>query len=109
MDAFDFANYAKTFSNQKRLIHEKYQKNLVLFYNGGKFSATKDTLSYLSSLTDHKTDGPLVDDNGVPIWIDSYRELLNKLFNLRTEAEVTYYNEFEVLRNNRTEQGLVNE
>jgi hypothetical protein len=109
MDAFDFANYAKTFSNQKRLIREKYQKNLVLFYNGGKFAATKETLSYLNSLVTHKADGPLVDDNGVPIWIENYRELLNKLFNLRLEAEATYYKEFEDLRNNRTVQGLVNE
>lgn len=109
MDAYDFANYAKTFSNQKRLLHEKYQKNLVLFYNGGKFAATKETLSYLNNLADCKTDGPLVDDNNVPIWIENYSDLLNKLFNLRSDAEVTYYKEFEDLRNNRTVQGLVNE
>lgn len=109
MDAYDFANYAKTFSNQKRLINEKYKKNLVVFYNGGKFTASHSLLSHLNYLSSTNKQGPLVDDNETPIWIDSYKDLLDTLLEANLLATTQYYNEFEILRNNRTVKGLVNE
>lgn len=104
-DVWDFAKYAKTFSNQKRLIKEKFYTRIVVFYNGGEFSATETRINYLASLGDNS--GPLEDDKNLPIWIDSYSELLTKLIKTREKALLDYYNEYETLRKNRSVEGLI--
>ena len=36
--ALEFSNYMTTLNNQKRLLWENYQQNLVYYFNGGKFT-----------------------------------------------------------------------
>ena len=45
--ALDFSNYMVTLNNQKRLLAEKYQENLLHFYNGCQFTASKELINFV--------------------------------------------------------------
>ena len=48
--ALEFSNYMTTLNNQKRLLWENYQQNLVYYFNGGKFTITTDLISFLEAV-----------------------------------------------------------
>jgi len=107
---YDFANYAKTFSNQKRLLKEKYHTNLILFYNGGEFAATESKISYVHILLEYrKKSNIIVDDNSSPIWIEDLRDFYNQLLNKRALATDEYFIEYKELSKNRSVKGLVDD
>ena len=39
--ALEFANYTRTFEDQRRLLKERYFDSLVFFNNGGQFTVSK--------------------------------------------------------------------
>ena len=46
--ALNFSNYMLTLNNQKRLIAEKYQEELIYFYNGSQFSVTRELITFVN-------------------------------------------------------------
>ena len=50
--ALDFSNYMVTLNNQKRILQEEYQESLIKYQAGGKFTITKELVSFGSNLLD---------------------------------------------------------
>ena len=47
--ALEFSNYMLTLNNQKRLLTEKYQEELLYFYNGCQFTVTKELINFATN------------------------------------------------------------
>ena len=48
--ALDFSNYMLTLNNQKRLLSEKYQEDLIHFYNGSQFTLSRELITFVSAM-----------------------------------------------------------
>lgn len=106
--ALEFSNYMVTLNNQKRLIHEQYQQDLVHYYNGGQFSVTQQLISFCQSLLSlSQEDTVLVDDNKQPIFIEDLESFTSDILNVYATASNTYFSEYEKIRKNRSVEGLL--
>jgi len=107
--ALDFSNYMVTLNNQKRLLTEKYQENLLHFYNGCQFTVTKELINFVKLLLDNHQDdvAVLTDDNGIPTIVDDIEKFYNEIFNVYFEASNYYHTEYMKLKNQRSIEKLV--
>ena len=48
--ALEFSNYSVTLNNQKRILSEKYQENLIIYYLGGTFTANREELIIINEI-----------------------------------------------------------
>ena len=48
--ALDFSNYMITLDNQKRVLQEKYEQDLIYYFNAGRFTVTQGLVSFVQSL-----------------------------------------------------------
>jgi hypothetical protein len=108
-NALDFSNYMITLTNQKRILFEQYQNDLLHFFNGGQFIVTQQLISFCQSLLDLKQDETvLIDDNGIPVSIDDLDAFTNEILNVYFKASNKYLTEYNKLKTNRTVKGIVN-
>jgi hypothetical protein len=79
--ALEISNYMLTFQNQKRLLKEQYQENLVYYFNGGQFTITQQLISFCQSLLImNQNETILIDDNEIPIQIEDLKTFTNNLY-----------------------------
>ena len=107
--ALDFSNYMVTLNNQKRLLTEKYQENLIHFYNGCQFSITKELINFVKLLLDNHQDdvAVLIDDNGIPTIVDDVKTFCNQIVDVYFEASNDYHTEYMQLKKQRSVEKLV--
>ena len=108
--ALDFSNYMVTLNNQKRLLEEKYQQDLLYFHNGCQFSVTKEIVSFVKLLleSEQTEDVVLTDDNGIPTVIKDIESFYNEILQVYFSASNTYHTEYIILKKQRTVEKLVN-
>ena len=51
--AFAVVNYMATLSNQRRIITEEYQQQLVYYTNGATFKVTPELISFTKTVIDY--------------------------------------------------------
>lgn len=106
--ALEISNYMLTFQNQKRLLKEQYQENLVYFFNGGQFTITQQLISFCQSLLImNQNETILIDDNEIPIQIEDLKTFTNNLYSNYFEASNKYLIEYNKLKNNRTIESIM--
>jgi len=106
--ALDFSNYMQTLNNQKRLLLEKYQDDLIYFYNGSQFTVTRELLTFVSAMIFNKhTEIVVVDSNNIPCCINDLSSFYNEILNTYTTASNEYYAEYDQLKKNRSVEKLV--
>jgi hypothetical protein len=107
--AFETANYMATLSNQKRIIKEEFDQQLVYYVNGGTFQITTELISYVKTLIDlkHTTNLVLIDSNNIPIAIGDIDEFLNKISVQYLSACQTYYTKYSDLRIKRKIKDII--
>ena len=106
--ALDHSNYMVTLNNQKRLLKEQYQENLVHYFNGGQFTVTQELVSFCQSLVALEQDNTiLIDDNGLPIGIYDLNKFLNDIVTKYFEAANQYLFEYNKLKKNRAVESIV--
>ena len=102
--ALDFSQYMTTLNNQKRLLWEKFQEDLLHYCNGGKFTITPELIAYCdSAIIEHIV---LIDDNQLPIKV----KLQEFLFSIRIQYEKAtreYYEQYSKLKTKRKEEDLI--
>ena len=77
--ALDFSNFTATLNTQKRILHEKYLDELVMYSDNGKFTITKELLNFVSMISNDKIiKTVLVDDNNTPIQVNDVTDFLAK-------------------------------
>jgi len=106
--ALEFSNYMITLNNQRKLIQEKFQEQSTHYYNGGKFSVTRDLIAFLQSLiTLNQTSTILIDDNDIPIEIEDLKKFAKDLYSTYFEAANEYLTEYNNIKKNRSVEGLI--
>lgn len=106
--ALDFSNYMVTFNNQKRILKEKYDQDLLYYHNGSQFTVTRELVNFCYTLL--STDNGevvLIDDNGIPVQIKELEEFHANIIDVYFTASNNYYNKFINLKKQRSVPNLV--
>ena len=106
--ALDMSNYMVTLNNQKRLLKEQYQENLVYYFNGGQFTITQELISFCQSLISlNQTNTILIDDNSLPIEIEDLEKFSHGIYSKYFEASNRYLTEYNKLKTNRSVESIM--
>jgi hypothetical protein len=106
--ALDISNYMVTLNNQKRILKEQYQENLVHYFNGGQFTVTQQLISFCQSLINmHQTGTILIDDNNLPIEVDDVEKFASEIYSKYFEASNKYMAEYNKLKKSRSVESII--
>ena len=104
--ALDFSNYMITLDNQKRILKEKYQEDLLYYYGGGTFISTKELITFCySMISAGQEDTVIVDSNDIPINVN-LQEFVQGVSDTYFRASNKYYVEYDKLKTNRSVEGM---
>lgn len=108
--ALEFVNFSQTLAKQKQILKDRYEDNLVCFYQGKKFKATKELIAFCQVLKDKEREEVwLVDDNGIPIKINDLDDFMDELLHCYFFASNEYFTEYSKLATERSINGLLDE
>jgi hypothetical protein len=106
--ALDFSNYMITLENQKRILKEQYQDNIIFYFSGGRFTVTQQLLSFCQSLKQlNQNNTILIDDNDIPIEVEDLEKFTSDIVNVYWKAANTYLVAYNKLRSNRSIEGII--
>lgn len=106
--AIDFSNFNITLQNQKQVLKDRYEDELVFYSQGGKFTATKDLVNFVNFLVQSKQPSAIItDDNGTPFDIKNLNKFLTDITNTYFTASNKYHAEYSQLIKNRSVTGLL--
>jgi hypothetical protein len=105
--ALEFANYTRTFEDQRRLLKERYFDSLVFFNSGGQFTVSKELISFVNLLLEKETASVLLDDNDNPVMIDNLQLFYDNIINLYFQSSNEYHTKLHELKTKRSIEKLV--
>jgi hypothetical protein len=106
--ALDYSNFMITLTNQKRILLEQYNNDLMYYFNSGQFTVSQQLVSFCQSLLSLKqTETVLVDDSGLPVEIENLEDFTKNILNVYFKASNRYLTEYTKLKKNRTVEGIV--
>lgn len=106
--ALDYSNFMITLTNQKRILLEQYNNDLIHYFNSGQFTVSQQLVSFCQSLLQLKqTETVLIDDNGIPVEIENLDEFTKTIISVYFKASNRYLTEYTKLRKNRSIEGIV--
>ena len=106
--ALDFSNYMLTLNNQKRLLEEKYQEDLIHFYNGSQVTITRELITFVSVIISADQDEVVItDDNNIPFMVEDLESFYSEIINKYTVASNDYFTSYASLKTNRSVEKLV--
>ena len=105
--ALEFANYTRTFEDQKKIIKEKYFDSLVHYTYGGQFSVTQTLITFVNIISSKAETAILIDDNNNPIKIDDLNKFYEDIVDLYFQASNIYYTELHEMKSKRSIEKLV--
>lgn len=106
--AVDFANYNLTLQRQRENLKARMENDIKVTHNGGTFTVDRDIITFIGLMMyrgDRET--VVLDDNRVPVHVDSLREFFAKITEAYTGALTRYYKEYTALREARDVEGVV--
>lgn len=107
--AFEVANYMATLSNQRRLMLEEFNQNIVFYLNGGTFKITPELISLVKTWVDlgKVKDQVFIDENNFPILVDDVESFYTSLVEKYSSATIEYHNKFTELKIKRKISAIV--
>ena len=106
--ALERSNFMTTFSNQKRLLWEKFQDNLVYYKDGHEIKVSETLISFCKIYAEKQRRLVITDANNLPFEIEDSAVFLDELLEIYSTASNTYFTDYNSLRKNRSVEGLVN-
>tara|TARA_B110000503_G_C7073992_1_gene382095 strand:+ start:37 stop:387 length:351 start_codon:yes stop_codon:yes gene_type:complete len=107
--ALNFSNYMLTLNNQKRLLAEKYQEELIHFYCGSQFTITRELITFVSAMISAEQDEIVItDDNTIPCMVEDPANFYSEIISKYAAASNSYYTAYTDLKKNRSVEKLVN-
>lgn len=95
-------------NQQKRIIKEQYQADLVHYQNGCQFTANQELISFCQSMIQlGQTQSVVIDDNGIPCLIENLENFATDLVETYASATNGYFNKYEKLKKQRSIEGIV--
>lgn len=107
--AFAVANYMATLSNQRRIILEEFNQNLIYYTAGGTFKVSPELINFTKTTLDlgHTHDVPFVDANNFPVIINDVQDFFDNIVNVYFEKLNGYATKYAELRAKRKIQDIV--
>lgn len=103
-DALEYANYVDAFKNQKRILQQKYEKDLVLYWKGHAFKASVELISFA---VNQGSSYWVTDINNIPCFIDEVLEFHKQLQETYNTATTSFGEAYaEMLKGKRSVEGL---
>lgn len=101
--AFAIANYRVTLSNQRRIINEEFEQQLVHYHNGGTFKINSLLLTYTKMMLDlgYTHDVPFLDVNHFPVVIPDVKNFFDTILLTYVTALNVYSAKFAELKSKR--------
>jgi hypothetical protein len=106
--ALEFANYTRTFEDQRKAIKQKFFDSLIHYHNGGQFTVTQTLVSFISVLVEKNDSAVLVDDNDNPIKVENLSKFYSNIIDLYFQSSNEYYTKVHELKSKRSIEKLVN-
>ncbi len=100
--ALSFAQYQSTLNQQRKLLKEQFESDTILAYSGGLFKITQEWIGGFDVESEW-----VLDMNGNPVKIDNSQELLSMARETYKSALMTYGEEYQKLRRQRSVKSLV--
>jgi hypothetical protein len=106
--ALEFSNFLETQNNQKRIFLAQYKENLIHYTHGHKFTVTQELINFCYTLSNIYPDNAVIlDDNNIPFTVPNIDEFTKELIGVYVFASRKYVTDYEVIKKNRSVQGLV--
>lgn len=106
--AIQTANYMASLTSQKKLALEEFNQNIVYYYNGSSFTASRELINFLKTILDTGAQSfVLLDDNNIPIEIENIRDFFDKVLNIYLDASYSYFKTYADLKKKRKVEDLV--
>ena len=108
--AFAVVNYMATLSNQRRIITEEYQQQLVYYTNGATFKVTPELISFTKTVIGlgKVSDVGFIDSNNMPILIPDVNEFFKNITSIYFEAINEYASKYGKIRSKRKVEDIIN-
>ena len=108
--ALEFGNLMLTHQTQKNNLKEKFYSSIDLYYNGSKFLATPELISFCTSLLYlNQESAVLVDSNDLPCRIDDLKSFTEDLVDCYNQASNAYINSYNDIKIKRSIMDLIND
>lgn len=105
--ALQFANFTRTFEDQKNILKETYFDSLIYYTNGGQFTVNKTLLTFVNLLLQKQESAVIVDDNDNPFQIENLQEFYDNILDLYFQSSNEYYEKVRELKTSRSIEKLV--
>lgn len=107
--AFEVANYMATLSNQRRLMLEEFNQQLIYYINGATFKITPELICLAKTWIDKgfDTDVAFIDANDFPVIISDLNEFLTAITDQYLKAVNDYSSKFADLKVKRRVSAIV--
>ena len=107
--AFAVANFMATLSNQRRIILEEFNQQLVYYSNCGTFKVSPDLITFAKLAIDlgHTTNVPFVDANNLPIIIPNVQDFFDDIVGIYFEKINEYAEAYSKIKSKRKIEDIV--
>lgn len=107
--AYEVASYMTTLANQKTILRQEFNQNLIYFFQGHTFRVSKDLVCFVKTLIDlgHETEVVLIDDNELPVKVENLKIFLEDILNQYFMAVNGYQTKYQHLKLSRKVESLV--
>ena len=106
--ALDFSNFMITLNNQKRVYKEKYQQDIIYYFNGCQFTVDKELICFCKIMMLQEQDSiVLIDDNSRPVEIEDLENFYNDILSVYHQASNEYLNKYNTVLKNRSIEKMV--
>lgn len=101
--AFAVANYLATLSNQRKIVLEEFNQQLIYYSNGGTFLIGPELINFTKTVLDlgYTHDVPFVDVDNFPIVITDVQEFFDIILLNYMTALNTYSIKFAEIKSKR--------
>jgi hypothetical protein len=107
--AFSVANYMATLSNQRRIILEEYNQELVYYINGASFNISPELINFTKTVLDlgYTEDVAFVDANKFPVIIKDVQKFFDDIKSIFFESTNTYAAKYAEIKSKRKIEDIV--
>jgi hypothetical protein len=108
--AFGVANYMATLSNQRRIILEEFNQNLIYYINGGTFVVSTELIVFTKAVLDmgYDTDVQFIDANHFPILINDVSKFYETIVDIYFRSVNEYAAKFTEIKSKRKIGDIIN-
>ena len=107
--AFSVANYMATLSNQRRIILEEYNQELVYYINGASFNISPELINFTKTVLDlgYTEDVAFVDANKFPVIIKDVQKFFDDIKSIFFESTNKYAAKYAEIKSKRKIEDIV--